>query len=697
MIHPRLVIPDSFDQCFTYEQQILWIINRINKLYDEIGADGSAAFEELKKRVSELEGRVSSLEEHDTEIDSEILDILNRISALEETGGRPGPVGPEGPVGPQGPQGEVGPAGPKGDTGERGPKGPIGPVGPQGPEGPVGPQGPKGDTGEQGPQGPKGDPGDAASLTIDDVPTQGSNNAVSSGGTYEAIKAATTAADNAREVAEGAMELAGTVHDDLVQTNNAVARKVIMYVPNIDDPNGNVVLSIQEDWDCSHIDFSGVCALEKKHVPGAIPIVTGEWLNQFKAAVDGAFQRKLTFDTTPTDGSKNPVTSEGIKAYVDANAGAPSTAPTTQVVVGSMIYDVDDTGNVVSSHRDVALPAVLSENNQIGGTVIAQHATIWGRRYVYTIKSRLADTVIRVLSTYPDSDNYIGALIVDKLNPSPETSPNVYRIGVSAIFIEDRGETNWVFTDPKGQVTKFANDHEAEKLIGFASISIAPGVDSMVYATKQWLKLIGSVTHVTNPASSYFSTFQYMDFVPVAFASNGTTILLYGNLKVRLYGFKRVADSHGYGTTFTMEILDEFETTESIEALLYDGSRYLAVVSNTVYEIEDHVFSIGHELKPAYTLDAAVPNEPLMQQIFGTPTVTAGPGWLCARDASGVYKTYTKDGVLSTSDNGYYTYDGSRTWLIDSNGTSQVPFPGKQGQLILDRPTLPSASTMEVD
>ena len=32
-------------------------------------------------------------------------------------------------------------------------------------------------------------------------------------------------------------------------------------------------------------------------------------------------QDALTFDSTPTDNSTNPVTSGGVKAYVDANAG----------------------------------------------------------------------------------------------------------------------------------------------------------------------------------------------------------------------------------------------------------------------------------------------------------------------------------------------------------------------------------------
>lgn len=39
-----------------------------------------------------------------------------------------------------------------------------------------------------------------------------------------------------------------------------------------------------------------------------------------KAYVDSS-QGSLTFDSTPTENSTNPVTSGGIKSYVDANAG----------------------------------------------------------------------------------------------------------------------------------------------------------------------------------------------------------------------------------------------------------------------------------------------------------------------------------------------------------------------------------------
>lgn len=43
-------------------------------------------------------------------------------------------------------------------------------------------------------------------------------------------------------------------------------------------------------------------------------------------------QRRLTFDTTPTEGSNNPVTSDGIKTALDSRVPAPTSTTGTQVL-----------------------------------------------------------------------------------------------------------------------------------------------------------------------------------------------------------------------------------------------------------------------------------------------------------------------------------------------------------------------------
>ena len=64
-------------------------------------------------------------------------------------------IAEKGDSGPQGPSGTAGPQGIQGEKGE------TGDTGPKGDPGETGPAGPKGDPGETGPAGPKGDPGEA--------------------------------------------------------------------------------------------------------------------------------------------------------------------------------------------------------------------------------------------------------------------------------------------------------------------------------------------------------------------------------------------------------------------------------------------------------------------------------------------------------------------------------------------------------
>lgn len=45
-----------------------------------------------------------------------------------------------------------------------------------------------------------------------------------------------------------------------------------------------------------------------------------------------AFQKRLTFDTTPTAGSNNPVTSDGIKTALDSRVPEPTSTTGTQVL-----------------------------------------------------------------------------------------------------------------------------------------------------------------------------------------------------------------------------------------------------------------------------------------------------------------------------------------------------------------------------
>lgn len=65
-------------------------------------------------------------------------------------------------------------------------------------------------------------------------------------------------------------------------------------------------------------------------------------------SVSTSFQKKLTFDTTPTAGSTNPVTSDGIKTALDSRIPAPTSTTGTQVlkcIDGVVQWVADNSGS----------------------------------------------------------------------------------------------------------------------------------------------------------------------------------------------------------------------------------------------------------------------------------------------------------------------------------------------------------------
>lgn len=159
----ELVIPTSFDEAMTYEQQVLFLYNLLKDLSANATVD-----------KGEGEPYVEVVEDGD-ETHIHLSFAFHNLGGPKGDKGDPGPRGEQGPVGPQGDTGPVGPMGPQGpqgiqgETGPQGPKGDTGETGPQGPQGiqgetgPQGEQGIQGETGPQGPQGPTGPQGPAGS------------------------------------------------------------------------------------------------------------------------------------------------------------------------------------------------------------------------------------------------------------------------------------------------------------------------------------------------------------------------------------------------------------------------------------------------------------------------------------------------------------------------------------------------------
>ena len=228
----QMTIPETFEECLTYEMQILYL----KRYIDEIAEGGipSADLSEIWEAIHTLEDEVEKVDPD--KISQEIEAIKKSIQSLEnnkqdtltfddtptlgsqnpvtsdgirkaiDAGGGGGggstvsvDVGetvtgdpgtnanventgtaqnlvlkftiPRGEKGEKGEQGEQGEPGAKGDPGEPGERGPAGERGPEGPQGNIGPEGPQGPAGENGEPGAKGDPGEAATVTVGETVT----------------------------------------------------------------------------------------------------------------------------------------------------------------------------------------------------------------------------------------------------------------------------------------------------------------------------------------------------------------------------------------------------------------------------------------------------------------------------------------------------------------------------------------------
>lgn len=191
----QMTIPETFEECLTYEMQILYL----KRYIDEIAEGGipSADLSEIWEAIHTLEDEVEKIDPD--KIEQEISDLKDKIESLENATvtvgetitGEPGsnasventgtpqnvvlkftiPRGEKGEKGEQGERGEPGATGAKGDPGEPGERGPAGERGPEGPQGAEGPQGPVGPAGENGAPGAKGDPGNSATVAVGETVT----------------------------------------------------------------------------------------------------------------------------------------------------------------------------------------------------------------------------------------------------------------------------------------------------------------------------------------------------------------------------------------------------------------------------------------------------------------------------------------------------------------------------------------------
>ena len=282
----------------------------------------------------------------------------------------PGPQGPTGATGPQGPQGLQGPQGNRGPQGYQGIQGPTGATGPQGPTGATGPQGPKGDSAFV--VTIKGEIANVSELPVASANTvhdgyiwydaDGDSNlyvtydtngsyawhnvgAIAFGGDYvsqaaydsdkqsipnnivlsnDTLKLSSpggivgTGLDTVLEITAQASATQGTLTAaqlQAMQTNSMLKIKLnneYYYLNDAESTPGMIVYSH------TGYDTSG------KDKYFTVTVATRAW-----SLTTIEFQSKLTFDSTPTQDSSNPVTSDGIKKYIDTILGDINTVLST--------------------------------------------------------------------------------------------------------------------------------------------------------------------------------------------------------------------------------------------------------------------------------------------------------------------------------------------------------------------------------
>lgn len=222
-------------------------------------------------------------------------------------------------------------------NGSKGSKGDTGPQGPQGDKGDIGPQGEKG---EKGDKGDKGDPGENGadttySFTADKATaSDGTEQTVTvtkvNGHTVEAdVPANAKFTDTVPHI-----EMNGVYEDD---TDAVSGRAVYRFIINGGighDANSvtrtNMDSALSEMGISTPVDYSnakmlmanaGLFYRDDQNCVNILAMaeIISALCQQIDSNANGisAKQDAITFDSTPTDGSTNPVTSGGIKTYID--------------------------------------------------------------------------------------------------------------------------------------------------------------------------------------------------------------------------------------------------------------------------------------------------------------------------------------------------------------------------------------------
>lgn len=541
VFNPRLIIPESFEQCFTYETQIAFLARWVGQLADQIGGGGSPELEALTQRVA-------ALETSNANIENEIIIIKTALTALQAEVKKK--------------QDEL--------TFDSTPT--------AGSNNPVTSDGIKKYVDEHS------GGGGGTTITIDPTPTEGSDNAVSSGGTYDAIQAVQTVAQSAASTASEAQTAAETA-----QTAASNAQETAGAAQSAATSAASTAGAAQSAASEAQSAASAAqTAAEEADTKATAAQTTA---NEALAGLEDK-QDSLTFDSTPTAGSSNPVTSDGIKKYVDEHSGGGGTAvvkPNRTVKIMDLSYTLDSDGYVQSVDYAESLivyqtsitgsPYALINGNGLGGAGDAAPGVA-----VPLIMSR-----------------YFGYL-------------NVSKNGAADLWAQGNG----------------TNNASNEKQVGTSPIvaSILRGARYTVVTsdgTTVW-------TSEVRPSSA-------MDGAPVLGSVDETTLATPYTLMcsngITLFGYRKGFIDVLDPTDWT--VIQSVEISDVPLAIRHTGCHLIAICATQCISYPSGLFSLG--------APETVFTEHYPAAVFDSRTLNAGEGWVCVQRNSGPV-VVTEDALL---------------------------------------------------
>ena len=291
-----------------------------------------------------------------------------------------------------------GPQGPQGETGPQGPTGATGPTGPQGPQGIQGIQGVQGATGPEGPQGPAGVSGADGKSAY-----------------QSAVEAGYSGTESAFNQALADVPDIPTTYAPINHANAAAT-----YGAGNGSKYGHVKLSDATD---STSGTSGGTAATPAAVKAAYDLADGK-------------QDPLTFDSTPTSGSSNPVTSDGIfqalqGGSVELNSIGITTGPEKTIYVPGDTFD--PTGMEVVAN-------FLSGSDSIPGVEISG--------YTYPTSALTAGTTSVTISYTAGGVTKTASVPITVLNIGATLNATAWSV-IKQVSDMDLGDNFWDIGDTK--------------------------------------------------------------------------------------------------------------------------------------------------------------------------------------------------------------------------------------------------------